>query len=109
MYLYSRGRFRAEGRYWQFPPMQHSIGERSLPDLVEEGRSLLQQSVCRHLLSDVRLGIFLSSGLDSTAILGLSGNQNRLQPLDAFTISFPDRSQADERVLAGAAAARFGA
>jgi asparagine synthase (glutamine-hydrolysing) len=107
--LDSSGKVLAEGKYWQFPSVQHSIGKRSLPDLVEEGRSLLQQSVRRHLLSDVRLGIFLSSGLDSTAILGLSGGQNRLQPLDAFTISFPDRSQADERAVASATAARFGA
>ena len=102
-------RFWTEGTYWRFPPVQQSIRERSLPGLMEEGRALLQQSVCRHLLSDVRLGIFLSSGLDSTAILGLSCDQNRLQPLDAFTVSFPDRPQADERALARATAARFGA
>ena len=107
--LDSSGKVLAESRYWRFPPVQQSIHERSLPALVEEGRALLQQSVRRHLLSDVRLGIFLSSGLDSTAILGLSGDQNRLQPLDAFTVSFPDQPQRDERVLAGAAAARFGA
>jgi asparagine synthase (glutamine-hydrolysing) len=107
--LDSSGKVMAEGKYWQFPPVQQSIRERSLPDLVEEGRALLQQSVCRHLLSDVRLGIFLSSGLDSTAMLGLSEDQNRLQPLDAFTVSFPDRPQYDERVLARAAAARFSA
>jgi asparagine synthase (glutamine-hydrolysing) len=107
--LDSSGKVLAEGRYWQFPPVEASIRERSLPDLVEEGRALLQQSVCRHLLSDVRLGIFLSSGLDSTAILGLSADQNRLEPLDAFTISFPDRPQADEQALARATATRFGA
>jgi asparagine synthase (glutamine-hydrolysing) len=103
------GKVMAEGKYWQFPPVQQSIRERSLPDLVEEGRALLQQSLCRHLLSDVRLGIFLSSGLDSTAILALSEDQNRLQPLDAFTVSFPDRPQYDERALARATAARFSA
>jgi asparagine synthase (glutamine-hydrolysing) len=105
--LDSSGKVLAEGTYWQFPPVQQSIRERSLPDLIEEGRALLQQSVGRHLLSDVPLGIFLSSGLDSTAILGLSEDQNRLQPLDAFTVSFPDRPQDDERALACATAARF--
>jgi asparagine synthase (glutamine-hydrolysing) len=107
--LDSSGKVLAEGTYWQFPPVQQSIRERSLPDLIEEGRALLQQSVGRHLLSDVPLGIFLSSGLDSTAVLGLSEDQNRLQPLDAFTVSFPDRPQDDERALACATAARFGA
>ena len=107
--LDSSGKVMAEGKYWQFPSVQQSVRERSLPDLAEEGRALLQQSVSRHLLSDVRLGIFLSSGLDSTAILGLSGDQNRLQPLDAFTVSFPDQPQYDEGVLARATAARFSA
>jgi len=107
--LDSSGKVLGEGRYWQFPRVEPSIRERSLPDLVEEGRALLQQSVSRHLLSDVRLGIFLSSGLDSTAILGLSADQNRPQPLDTFTISFPDRPRSDEQALARATAARFGA
>ena len=107
--LDSSGKVLAEGTYWQFPPVQQAIHGRSLPDLIAEGRALLQQSVRRHLLSDVPLGVFLSSGLDSTAILGLSEDQNRLQPLDAFTVSFPDRPQDDERELACATAARFGA
>jgi asparagine synthase (glutamine-hydrolysing) len=105
--LDSSGKVLAEGTYWRFPPVQQSIRECSFPDLIEEGRALLQQSVGRHLLSDVPLGIFLSSGLDSTAILGLSGSENRLQPLDAFTVSFPDRPQYDERTLAVATASRF--
>lgn len=101
------GKVLAEGKYWQFPPVQQSIREYSVPSIVEEGRALLQQSVRRHLLSDVRLGIFLSSGLDSTAILGLSQDQNRVEPVDAFTITFPDRPQFDEREAACAAAVRF--
>ena len=107
--LDSSGRVLAEGTYWRFPRVLQSVRQRSLPELMEEGRALLQQSVRRHLLSDVRLGILLSSGLDSTAILGLSQEQNRLQPVDAFTISFPDRPQYDEQALARATAARFSA
>ena len=103
------GKVLAEGTYWRFPPVQQSACERSLPDIVEEGRALLGQSVRRHLLSDVRLGIFLSSGLDSTAILGLSYDQNRIAPVDAFTVTFPDQPQYNEREEARDAAARFGA
>src|SRR5215469_4335600 len=103
------GNVLAEGRYWHFPPVQPSTALRSLRDLVEEGRAMLHQAVGRHLLSDVPLGIFLSSGLDSTAILGFGKRQDRLQPLDAFTISFPDQPRYDEREIARATAHRFSA
>jgi len=61
--LDSCGNALAQGRYWHFPLIQSSIQE-SLPEIIEEGHALLQQSVNRHLLSDVRLGVFLSGGLD---------------------------------------------
>lgn len=101
------GKVVAEDRYWRFPPVQLSISGHSISSLVEEGRALLQESVRRHLLSDVRLGVFLSSGLDSTAILGLSQDESRLEPVDAFTITFPDRPQYDESEGARATALRF--
>ena len=47
----------------------------------------------RHLLSDVRVGLFLSSGLDSTALLGMIPEK---QNVDAFTISFPDHPEYNE-------------
>lgn len=105
----SCGKALAEGRYWRFPPIQPSIQKLSLSNIMEEGRALLQQSVNRHLLSDVRLGVFLSAGLDSTAILGLTKDSDRTNPLEAFTVSFPDRPEQDEYLVARATADRFGA
>jgi asparagine synthase (glutamine-hydrolysing) len=102
------GKVVAEGKYWRFPCIQQSVSARAQPNVVEEGRELLQQSVRRHLISDVRLGIFLSSGLDSAAILGLSRDQNRTEPLDAFTVTFPDQPGYNEREQARDAASRFG-
>src|SRR6267154_1344761 len=52
----------AGGRYWQFPLPEQSQRECRLKDVVDEGRGILQESVRRHLLSDVRVGLFLSSG-----------------------------------------------
>jgi len=98
----------ASGRYWRFPPLRDPATAQSLPKIMEEGRELLQQSVKRHLLSDVRLGIFLSGGLDSTAILGLARDSDQGGRLEAFTVSFPDRSEDDEQKIARASAARFG-
>jgi asparagine synthase (glutamine-hydrolysing) len=106
--LDSSGKVLAEETYWKFPAPSQSVRERPLQELIEEGRALLGQSVRRHLLSDVRVGVFLSSGLDSTAVLGLSRVEQSTQQLDAFTVSFPDRRDYNEGVTARATASRFG-
>jgi asparagine synthase (glutamine-hydrolysing) len=100
-----RGSVVAGGRYWQFPLPEKAQRERRLTDVVEEGRGILQESVGRHLLSDVQVGLFLSSGLDSTALLGLTPEKYNL---DAFTVSFPDHPEYNEILAAKVAAERFG-
>jgi asparagine synthase (glutamine-hydrolysing) len=51
-------------------------------------RSLLERAVASHLVADVPVGVFLSSGLDSTAIAALA---NQAQSgLHTFTVAFPD-------------------
>ena len=95
----------AEGRHWQFPLPEESQRGRRLADIVDEGHAILQESVRRHLLSDVRVGLFLSSGLDSVALLGLTPKKHNL---DAFTVSFPDHPEYNEAVAARIAAERFG-
>lgn len=89
------GQVVARGDYWNFPAPTCADSGASFRELADEGRALLEQAVRRHLLSDVPVGVFLSSGLDSTAILGLA----RLATSDqvhAFTVSFPeDGAQAE--------------
>jgi len=102
------GRATAQGTYWQFPRPEGER-KRSPKDVAEEGQALFEQSVCRHLLSDVRVGIFLSSGLDSTAVLGVARRfQSASEHLHAFTVSFSDDPVYDEAAIARITAARFG-
>jgi len=104
----SLGRATAQGTYWQIPRPEGEH-KRGPEEVAEEGRALLEQSVRRHLLSDVRVGIFLSSGLDSTAILGIARQfQSTTEHLHAFTVSFSDDPVYDEAAIARATAARFG-
>ncbi len=104
----SLGRVTAQGTYWQFP-RPDGERKRSLDEVAEEGRALFEQSVRRHLLSDVRVGIFLSSGLDSTAVLGIARRfQSATDHLNAFTVSFSDDPVYDEAAIARITAARFG-
>jgi asparagine synthase (glutamine-hydrolysing) len=88
--------------YWTLPQPDAGPAAR---DLIESGQALLERGVTRHLLSDVPLGVFLSSGLDSTAVAGLA---NRAGGVHSFTVSFPDDPDFDEGPRAREIAQRLG-
>lgn len=59
--------------------------------IIHHTRAALHDSVKRHLVSDVPVGIFLSGGIDSTAVLALA--RNILGPeakIHTFSIGFHD-------------------
>jgi asparagine synthase (glutamine-hydrolysing) len=60
-------------------------------------RVLLEDSIRAHLIADVPVGLFLSSGLDSSAIAVLAGRAK--QGIQSFTLTFPDTDY-DEGPLA---------
>ena len=100
-----RGVVVEQGRYWDFPePHETTSGEE---ELIAEGRDLLERSVKRHLLSDVPLGVFLSSGIDSTSVAGLASRTSE-QDVHAFTVSFPEVAELNEQPYARASADRLG-
>ncbi|HWV38896.1 MAG TPA: asparagine synthase (glutamine-hydrolyzing) [Vulgatibacter sp.] len=80
--LDGNGREIASSDFWTIPPVQPG------PSLDEEELgSILEESVRLHLSSDVPLAVFLSSGVDSSAVANLaqrtSGNQ-----VHTFTLAF---------------------
>jgi len=66
-------------------------------------RTLLEDAVRAHLIADVPVGLFLSSGLDSSAIAVLAGRAK--QGIQSFTLTFPD-TEYDEGPLARLVAQR---
>jgi len=58
-------------------------------------RTLLEQAVESHLVADVPVGVFLSSGIDSTAIATLASRARK--GIHTFTVAFPETefSEAD--------------
>lgn len=68
-------------------------------------RALLEDSVRGHLIADVPIGVFLSSGLDSTVIAALASQVQK--GVHTFTVAFPD-SQFSEAEIARNTAQRLG-
>lgn len=79
-------------------------------ELGERLRTAALDSVRGHLLADVEVGIFLSAGVDSGALLGLMGDAGQRE-IRAITLAFDEfRGTAeDEAPLAGQVAERYGA
>jgi asparagine synthase (glutamine-hydrolysing) len=95
-------------KYWDldFPDAGH---ERRLDDptpLVDELEALLRQAVERRLRGDVPVVSYISGGLDSTVVLGLSSHQ-RGQAVPSFTIGL-DAAGPDERSQSAESAGALG-
>lgn len=82
------GRILEESCYWT-PPRPEPLDHRRLADSMEEVRHLFQESVRLRLVSDVPLSVFLSGGMDSSAVLGCLGPSG--EDLRTFSVSFPER------------------
>ena len=76
---------------------------RDLSSAARHVRTLLEEAVRRHLIADVPVGLFLSSGLDSGAIAALAAKEKA--GIQSFTLTFPGTSF-DEAELAGVVAKR---
>jgi asparagine synthase (glutamine-hydrolysing) len=79
--------------------------ERNREDAVARLRQELEESVRLHLISDVPLGVFLSGGMDSSALVALMSRINK-QPPKTFSIVF-DEAQFTEAPFSRAVAERF--
>src|SRR5688572_23664090 len=79
-------------KYWDLPldgpdPELEALGDGGL---IERFRELLQESVRLRLMADVPLGMFLSGGIDSSAVAALMAREvNR--PIETFSVAFADR------------------
>ena len=92
--------------YWDvsFAPETHA--GRSDDDLVGEFDARLRQAVESHLVSDVPLGVLLSGGLDSTAMVAYM-RELGVGDLKTFSVAFDTGGQYDERAYAREAATAF--
>ena len=77
-------------QYWDLS-FARNRNELGYDGSVERLRELLDYSVKSHLISDVPLGVFLSGGLDSSAIVAMM-RRHISGPLKTFTIGYADKT-----------------
>ena len=90
-------------RYWRYE-FEADVDDE--PRLIDEVRSVLEDSVEHHLIADVPVGAFLSGGVDSAITVTLVQEQREalgLEPVKTFTVGFDAVSEhAEAREVADA-------
>ncbi len=100
------GRWKAEGSaepFWRLPEARPGM---TVAEAVAATRDTLTEAVKDHLVADVPVGLFLSSGLDSTILAGLAARHTPAPR--SFTVVFADQPEFSERRLAAETADLFG-
>jgi asparagine synthase (glutamine-hydrolysing) len=93
-------------QYWDLQFFKPSES-RSLKDAENELSNLLAEVVELHMIADVPVGVLLSGGVDSTAVLSCAAERTDKE-ICSFTVGFSDPDVADERPYARLAAETCG-
>jgi asparagine synthase (glutamine-hydrolysing) len=90
-------------RYWSISDTKRAEasaqvinGSSDRVTIAHQVRELLQQSVRKHLIADVPVGVFLSSGIDSTGLAALAARE--VSGVHTFTVGFPEREFSEASV-----------
>lgn len=75
-------------QYWDLDAKSHESRDESY--YIRSYRELLEGAVESHLMSDVPLGVFLSGGLDSSAVAALM-TKIRREPVETFSVGYSEQ------------------
>jgi len=99
------GNFKVK-QYWDFDSIRPY--ERSEREILEELESIFNETVEIRLMSDVPLGVFLSGGLDSSAVVQAIRKIMPDSPIKTFSIGYKAHAEISELEYAKKVADKFG-
>ncbi len=91
-------------RYWSALKVKPQV--QTLDEATQAFDALMETVITQHMRSDVPFGLFLSGGVDSTALLGLL-HRYKEEPIRTFSVGFPGSSVGDELSTAEKLAQHF--
>jgi asparagine synthase (glutamine-hydrolysing) len=80
-------------RYWDLS-LEPADSSRDENFYVDSYRDQLEQAVSSHLMSDVPLGVFLSGGVDSSAVAALM-TKIRREPVETFSVGYTEHAYSE--------------
>jgi len=80
-------------QYWDLP-LTGETASHSENYYVQKYREMLEAAVSSHLMSDVPLGVFLSGGLDSSAVAALM-TKIRRSPVETFSVGYSEHAYSE--------------
>lgn len=91
-YLRFQGKQRQDYAYWQLKGQPHSDDYQTT---VEKMSWLVEDSICRQMVSDIPVCTFLSGGLDSSLVSAVCAKVlgSRQQQLDTYSFDFVDNDK----------------
>jgi len=104
-FIVFEGREIRDVQYWDFAGIND--GYVSPDAALERVDCLLRDSVRKRLMSDVPLGVFLSGGLDSSAVVALMSEVVPSQKIKTFTVSYDPKYHVGEHAYAKLISDRF--
>ena len=77
-------------KYWELSFAHNGHPTLSDRDSIEQWTELFREAVRSHLMADVPLGVFLSGGIDSSAIVAMMSSMSP-EPIKTFSVGFAER------------------
>lgn len=89
--FFEEGRLRVT-RYWKLRDREH---RESFEETVQRVRELVEDAICRQMVSDVPIGTFLSGGLDSSIITAICARELRArgERLKTFSVDYENNDR----------------